>query len=315
MATRALLIVNRKSCTGDADQSAVVAALESVGFAVTPFFVGTPEHIAELIEAHGPNCDVIIIGGGDGTLNAAAAALVDIDRPFGILPMGTANDLARTLELPDDITAAAAVIAEGRAHPIDLGRVNDSLFFNVATFGLGAEVARYHRGERKRRWRVFSYILSFIDAFKAMRPFAARVTCDGVTERVRAVQVSVGNGRHYGGGMTVAEDAEIDDGWLRLFYVRPFRPWDVAALFLALRQGRHHLYRLSEVRSAREIRVETKRSLEVSADGEFKTRTPARYQILPGAVRVFVPHSYLQRRQLARARAASAERLVSQESG
>lgn len=308
--SRALLIVNRRSCSGNASQDAVVAALEQAGFSVRSFFIDKPTRIADLIAEHGGESDVIVLGGGDGTLNAAAAALVEADRPFGILPLGTANDLARTLEIPEDVEAIT-VIAEGRAHPIDLGRVNGSLFFNVATFGLGAEVARYHRGERKRRWRIFSYLLSFVDAFKAMRPFAARVTCDGTTERVRTVQVSVGNGRHYGGGMTVAEDAEIDDGWLRLFYVRPFRPWDVAALFLALRAGRHHLFRLSEVRMAREITVETKRPMDVSADGEFKVKTPARYQILPGAVRVLVPHSYLQRRQLTQARAATTRRLVS----
>jgi diacylglycerol kinase family enzyme len=86
--------------------------------------------------AHGREVDLIAVGGGDGTLNAAADCVMQMNRPLGILPMGTANDLARTLGIPADLDAAVQIIAAGRTRRIDLDLVNGHPFFNVASIGL-----------------------------------------------------------------------------------------------------------------------------------------------------------------------------------
>ncbi|MHC5722287.1 MAG: diacylglycerol kinase family protein, partial [Nostoc sp.] len=84
--------------------------------------------------------ELVIIGGGDGTLNAAVDALVDTQLPLGILPLGTANDLARTLEIPNSLSEACKIIAYRNLHRIDLGWVNGKHFFNVASLGLSVKI-------------------------------------------------------------------------------------------------------------------------------------------------------------------------------
>ena len=107
----------------------------------------TPTTSSEAIRRECGAVDLVILAGGDGTMNSAVDALVECKLPLGILPTGTANDLARTLEIPTDLAAAAAVIGAGRRHAIDLGCVNGKYFFNAASIGLSAEVtAPSHQG-------------------------------------------------------------------------------------------------------------------------------------------------------------------------
>jgi diacylglycerol kinase (ATP) len=289
---RALVIANRHSRSGDSDLSPALSRLRERGFTLVERAVGGPDEIAAAIRKHGDQVDLVVLAGGDGTMNAAADALVECGLPFGILPTGTGNDLARTLGIPTALAAAAEVIAAGRRHAIDLGRVNGKHFFNVASIGLAAELPRHHTVERKRRWRIFAYVLSVRDAWRASRPFRATLVCDGERRRLRAIQISVGNGRHYGGGMTVSEDAAIDDGWLDVYCLRPQSFWHLMALFPALRSGRLRRQQAVLVMRARALEVRTRRPMPINTDGELTTRTPAEFRVMPGALQVLVPITY-----------------------
>jgi YegS/Rv2252/BmrU family lipid kinase len=290
--SRALLIVNRRSRDGDGDLSAAAAALEAHGLRLQERRFERPDEIDRTIRAAAGQVDLVILAGGDGTMNAAADALLDCGLPFGILPTGTANDLARTLAIPSDLVAAAGVIGAGRRHRIDLGRVNGKHYFNAASIGLSAEVTRHHTVERKRRYRLCAYFFSLRDAWRTHRPFSARLRCDGRSMRLRAIQITVGNGRHYGGGMTVSEDAAIDDGWLDVYCLRPGSWWRLLALFPALRLGRLRRRESVHVLRGRTVEVSTRRSLPINTDGELTARTPAEFQVVPGALTVFVPAAY-----------------------
>lgn len=292
IAKRALVVVNRTSGQSDQDLSVGLERLRAHGMALTVFGGVAPDNLRHVLREHHAGHDLVILGGGDGTMNAAAAPLVDCRLPFAILPLGTANDLVRTLGIPLSLEEACQVILDGRLHPIDLGKVNDRLFFNVASLGLGVEVQRLHEGERKRRWKLLSYVVSVVDGFRTTRPFRARIVNDGSRHRVRCIHIAVGNGRHYGGGMTMAEDAAIDDGALDLYLLRPQRFSELLMLTPALRWGRHKGYdRTMTLRGSR-ITIDTGRPMAINADGELVSRTPAVFTVVPKALQVVVPRHY-----------------------
>jgi YegS/Rv2252/BmrU family lipid kinase len=287
-----LLIVNRHSRTGSADLSAACEVLARHGLQIVERQCERSDDVPDAIRRECAAVDLVVLAGGDGTMNSAADALVECRLPLGILPTGTGNDLARTLDIPTDLEAAAEVIGAGRRHAVDLGCVNGKYFFNAASIGLAAEVTRHHTAERKRRYWLFAYLFSLRDAYRTTRPFRAWLTCDGRSTRLRAIQITVGNGRHYGGGMTVREDAAIDDGWLDVYCLRPGSFWGLLALFPALRLGRLRHRESVHVMRGRTIEVRTRRALPINTDGELTTRTPAEFRVVPGALEVFVPASY-----------------------
>ena len=286
---RALLLINPRSRQGNGDLAAILSALSNCGIEPVVERLGDGRPLAEVVARHAAHVDLAIVGGGDGTLNAAADALVAAGLPLGVLPLGTANDLARTLGLPLDLEAACAVIGAGRLRAIDLGRVNGKLFFNVASVGLGVNVAHRLTGERKRRWGVLGYAVSVRDAWRATRAFRVRVTCDGASVTLRSIHLAVANGRHYGGGMTAAADAAIDDGRLDLWSLKPMSAWRLAALLPALRRGHHGLAPEVDVVHGEVIEIETDAAMPINTDGEVTTRTPARFEVVPAALRVFAP--------------------------
>jgi diacylglycerol kinase (ATP) len=287
----ALLLTNKQSGGADVDLAAAIERLESGGFAVR---VEVPDSVEDLRRRIGDSAPAtVILGGGDGTISAAAPALRDLGRPFGLLPLGTANDLARTLGIPFDPVEAAGVIVAGEVRRIDLGLIDGQPFFNVASLGLSAEVVREHEGEsaRKRLLGVLNYPLSAWSAFRRHRPFRAEIIVDGERLRFRCIQIAVGNGRHYGGGMTVDEDAEIDDGWLRVYYLKPSGLIAMLWALPALRFGWLRRSPVAEVRRAKRVEIRTRRPRPVNVDGELNGRTPVVVEIEPGAVEVFAPLS------------------------
>jgi diacylglycerol kinase (ATP) len=294
---RALLLINRKSRHGESDNAAIQARFKIAGIDAVCQTIDRPGQIAESIGRHRPHIDRIVIGGGDGSMNAALAPLLDARLPLGILPLGTANDLARTLGIPADIDAAIDIIGRGIVHPIDVGNVNGHYFFNVANIGVGVEVMHKLSAELKRRLGVLSYAHCLFKVIKSYRPFRAEIVCDGHRMKVRSIQVAIGNGRHYGGGMTVGEQAWIDDGRLCLYSLAPATAWELLKLAPALRSGRFDQVEPIQVAEGAVIELTTRHPMAVTADGELLTHTPARFSVLRGAIGVFVPETYLTNRQ------------------
>jgi YegS/Rv2252/BmrU family lipid kinase len=290
MAEHALLIVNRQARNGGAAIDAALAVLRQAGWQLTEHSSRPGETAAAAIRARaGEGFTAVLLGGGDGTLNAAAPALMETGLPFGILPLGTANDLARSLDIPPDPVAAARIIAGGRLQPIDLGEVNGHPFFNVASIGFSAQLAAGLGQDEKKRWGKLGYALAAFRLLRRVRPFTAWLTHDGTTERVRTIQVSVGNGRHYGGGMTVASHARPDDGKLDVYSLELDHWWRLLALLPALRRGTHGEWKDVRAFPTTACELRTRRPMPVNTDGEINTHTPARFRLLPRAVRVFVP--------------------------
>ncbi len=288
-ARRALLLINRKARQAEQLLDEVAACLRATGVEVIEESSAQPRRLSDLIRRYRDRVHLVVIGGGDGTLNGAADGLVETQLPLGIIPLGTANDLARTLGLPAEPAAACAVIRDGHLRRIDVGRVNDKHFFNVASVGLSTAIAQRLTRQAKSRWGVLAYGLTALQALWQSRPFRAEIRTATERVRVRSVQIAVGNGRYYGGGMIIAADAAIDDCRLDLYSIEIRRWWQVLPLLPGLRRGELQPHRLVRTMRGQTFDVITHHPRPVNTDGELTTHTPARFRVVPAAMSVFVP--------------------------
>lgn len=285
----ALLIVNARSGTADRALEPAVAQLAEGGIDVELASPDEPSAIDEIIAQRADGFDMLILGGGDGTISASTSAVLAAGKPLGVLPMGTANDFARSLAIPFALEDAAAVIVAGHRRHVDVGLMNERPFLNVASVGFSVDVARFHTGERKKRLKLISYVVSWYDAYRVHRPFRTRLTLDGRVLTPRCAQLAVGSGRHYGGGLTLSEDAQPDDGFLHVYYIEPVGLLGGLRLLPALRFGTLKRAENAELLKAKDVRIETRRARRINVDGELAGSTPARFAILPGALTVFAP--------------------------
>lgn len=286
---RALLAVNKASRRGALGVEAATELLKAGGIELVEARCDASRDLSPCILAHRDEIDCVIIAGGDGTINAAGRALVETGLPLGVIPTGTANDFARSIGIPPDPVAAAAVIAEGTTHRVDIGDVNGHLFFNVASVGLAADLAKSLTKKDKRLFGRLSYALTAMRLMTQTKPFHATLLIGDEKVMVRTMQIAVGNGRFYGGGNIVAEGARIDDGYLDLYSLEFSEVWRMALMIPTFKAGAHGAVR--EVRTARgeAFEILTRRPRSVNADGELVTRTPAVFTQKTKAVRVYVP--------------------------
>lgn len=283
---RALLLRNPASRRGGEDLAAIMDRFAAADIAVSE----APAREDVAFSRKAAEADFIIVAGGDGTLHHAAPALLEAGRPFGLLPLGTANDLARTLSIPDDPMAAAEVIIAGRQRRIDLGDVNGVPFFNVASLGVSVELARELTRETKQRFGQFGYVVAGLRALGRARRFSAIIEAGGVSRKARTFQIAIGNGRYYGGGMSVHHRCDIADGRLYLYSLEMRSLWRLALMAFDFRAGALGAWEDVKSDINETFVVRTRRPMAINADGEIVSQTPARFSVRRLALSVFAPN-------------------------
>ncbi len=282
---KALLLINPHSRNGaDTDIAEGIELLRNAGTDVVIKHLEGSATAEQLIEANHKDIQLVIIGGGDGTINSALPALYRYKLRFAILPMGTANDLARSLGIPPDIDEAFHIIYENQYRKINLGIVNGRYFFNVAHIGLGVKVTKELTPDLKKKWGVFSYLKAIFSAFNNQNKFFVAIKSNGDSYRLRSIQLAVGSGRYYGGGNIINEDSEIDDGLLHLYSLYPQSFWQMLTCAPLLRFGKHKKIRRTFTLASREMEIITAPALEIHADGEHISKTPAQFKVIPQAL-------------------------------
>jgi diacylglycerol kinase (ATP) len=243
----------------------------------------------EIVEtATSARIDAIVVGGGDGTLVRQIPRALVLGVPIGILPLGTFNDLARTLAIPLDPNGASEVIAAGRTRAIDVARVNGAYYVTEASIGISSRLARRQRTQDKQRFGFLAILASLLQAARHARPFHADLYYDGHRARVRSIQLTVANSQRFGGFITV-DDAAIDDGRLECYSVQIDNIGQFFSVAGAIVAGRRRSLQGLRTFRAAVFEVRTRRPHHISADGEPAGKTPARFEVLPRALRVLVP--------------------------
>ena len=141
----------------------------------------------------------------------------------------------------------------------------------------------------KQRWGILAYGVTALQALRQTRVFHAIITQNGQSKRVKTLQIAVGNGRYYGGGMAIAKDATIDDNRLDLYSLEIKHWWQILHLITHLPGGDQHLLPWVRTLSAESIEITTSRPRKINTDGEITVQTPARFTVIPKALSVFVP--------------------------
>jgi diacylglycerol kinase (ATP) len=288
---RAALVVNARSRRGRRLYARVRSQLAEAGFALLGAYpVDRPGELeATLAAAAALAPDVLVTGGGDGTISAAARLLAHRDIALGLLPLGTTNNFARTVGVPLDLDAALATLTAGTVIDVDLGLAGDMPFANHLGIGLSAEVMLATPAPLKRVVGRLAYPATALAMLHRHRPMRATVRADGAAGEFVTHQLFVVNGGFHA-GRPIAVDAHADDRLLVAYPVGgPTRRSLLRATARNAATG--HRRRLGDrpFLAVRELWVDADRPVLVEVDGEVRGRTPIRVGLAANALRVVVP--------------------------
>lgn len=293
----AALIVNARS---RAAQSAAAVALDYLSLldvpVATTLVLDDPTRLPDTVrEAIADGNDLVILGGGDGSVSSVAGILAENDAVLGLLPLGTANDFARTLGIPFELREACKTVARGAVARIDLGLAGNNYFVNVASMGLGSAVAEALSPRLKHTVGSLAYPVAAVRAYMGQEPFEAGIAFpDEDHEAVDIcglVHVAVGNGRYYGGGMMIAPDSGIDDQILDVYAIEASDLPNLTRIMWGLRNGDFVEDECVHHWRTRRAWIVTEPRLPLNLDGELVSRTPLHFSIVPDAMNVLVPRA------------------------
>jgi diacylglycerol kinase (ATP) len=292
---RTVLVVNTRARRGRRAYWGLPARLAAAGVPVEAIFpVDDPGRLHQVLtDALALAPDLLIFGGGDGSLTAAAGRLAGLDTALGVLPLGTTNNFARSLGLPLGLDGAIATLAGGKVADVDLARAGEHVFANMASIGLSVEVARSASVAFKRTLGRGAYALTAVRHLPAHRPFKATLSVGGTELVLWTHQLNVANGAYHA-GRRIARDASVDD---RLLVV--YRLGDASRLRVTRGTvaqalvGPRRLLAAGPYLTTRELRVETDPPLSLDLDGEVRGTTPVGITVLPDALRVLVPPTFV----------------------
>jgi diacylglycerol kinase (ATP) len=255
-----------------------------------------PEHGIELArEAALAGFSPVVSAGGDGSISEVVNGLMqaagdEMSVPFGVIPLGSADDFADMLGLAKDVTAACQAILAGHTRVIDVGCVNGRFFDNNSAIGLEPMVT-ITQAAMKRVKGTPRYILAALKTILGHRPWHARLAWDDGEYEGPVALVSVGNTRRTGGAFWMTPRAEPDDGYLDFVFTEKLGRLKLLRLLPTTFDGSH--VERPEVSYARTTRltIECDPPTPVQADGELfdLSATRIEYTVLPGRLRLIVP--------------------------
>ncbi len=231
----------------------------------------------------------IIAIGGDGTLFEIVNGLPVCDIPLLFVSCGTGNDFIKALCLPGDPIAALEIQLDAPVRRIDLCRMNDMRFINVAGTGFDVDVLRCLEKYKNRYTGLRAYMRALVDAIKHYRPTRARVSIDdGPEQDMDFAILSIGNGRYIGGGMRAVPDAIVDDGLFDVVIVKPVKRFVILPLIAFFVSGKHVKLGLGRPVRCKKLKVHCP-GMTLNMDGELRNTDDAEFEIIPGGLCVRVP--------------------------
>lgn len=241
------------------------------------------------------NTDLIIVSGGDGTINECISAMCmkELDIPLLILPLGTANDFATSAGIPGQVEECLSLIEKGNLSYIDVGKVNDGYFINVCNMGLFSGVSHTIDPELKKRFGRFAYYFKGFEEIQNYQAMDVTLTVDDEVLRDKYLLILVFNGKGAGGMLKLAKHAEITDGKFDVVCIKNVNIFEMPALMFKVLQGEHLKDTNVDYLTGSHIKIECHNQEEnhfvTDVDGEAGPDLPMDIQVLTNKIRVYLP--------------------------
>ena len=286
----ALLILNGKGA-GDPELREAINQLRDEGVDIHVRVTWEKGDAARYLEeARELGVETVVAGGGDGTINEVATALIECNSEnlpaLGIIPLGTANDFATSAGIPEEMDKALKLAIAGNATPIDIARVNDrTCFINMATGGFGTRITSETPEKLKAALGGVSYLIHGLTRMDTLKPDRCEIRGENFHWQGDALVIGIGNGRQAGGGQQLCPEALINDGQLhlRIFTAEELLP----ALLNTLTRAEESPHLIDGISSWFEITAP--HDITFNLDGEPQSGRAFRIDILPNALRCRLP--------------------------
>jgi diacylglycerol kinase (ATP) len=246
---------------------------------------------AEALEA---GVELIVAAGGDGTLNEVLNGMAaDFGRArLGLLPLGTGNDFARSINVPADLEGSLAVLAEGRVQALDVALARfgatERYFINMSAGGFSSMVSEKAH-EAKDRWGPLAYMRAALGTLPDLQGFKSVFIVNGVERlEMETYNIIVSNGRFVAAGIPVAPHSKLDDGLLDVMIVPNVTGGQIALLVPQVLLGRHLDSDLLHFRKATRLEIASDPPMSFNVDGEVIGDCPVTFELLPRALEVVV---------------------------
>lgn len=235
--------------------------------------------------------DMIIVGGGDGTISEVVDFGAKKDILFAVLPLGTSNSFARSLNMPLDLESAIKVIKKGKVKQIDLGKIGEDYFANTANIGLSVEVNRSVDNNFKRNFGRLAYLPLAIWNLLTFQPFDVTVTTSIGVAKYKCIEMLIANGQ-FQGGVPLALNANLGNGKLilKIFLCNNWKDklnllgyWFLSLFSHNIRNKRIKQFGFDQAK------IETSAPMYVDIDGEATIKTPIDVGVAEGVLSIIVP--------------------------
>lgn len=290
---RLVAVVNRTAGKGKCERlwPQIASYLEDLGLHPEVHFTksaGDATHLAKKAASNGASA--VLSVGGDGTLNEVVNGLVGYpDVTLGVIPAGSGNDFIRSLGVkPADWQTACQRIAQGQTKLVDLGQVNGRHFINVSGVGFDATVVNCANTWGKAHFpSSLAYVAAVLKTLWEFKPAHIRIQLDDQVVEDDGWLVVVASGQYFGGGMWIAPEADLHDGFFDICVLGDLSKSAFLKAFPSIFSGKHLQHPAIRLYRARQVTVQADRPMLVQADGEVITKTPISFAVRPASLRLY----------------------------
>ncbi|SCY62624.1 diacylglycerol/lipid kinase family protein [Alkaliphilus peptidifermentans] len=224
--------------------------------------------------------DIIVAVGGDGTINEVVNGIAQKKKVLGVIPSGTGNDFIRNLNIPVEADKAIEIILKGKEKEINIGKVFEHYFINIASVGLDAQIASEANTLKKHFNGTYAYIAALIKVLFSFRYMKLVIKNSDKTYVLDTMLMAFCNGRSYGGGMKIAPEADMSDDLMDICIVKKMSKLKLLILFPTIFKGKHLRFNEVEMMKTSKITLFIKDPLKINLDGEIFTISKEEYEFI-----------------------------------